>query len=155
MEGESREDGCRMTMVCVDSCDSHGVLDGRLYHPSRDDGVRFHGLMEFFLYMEELMDGANVPQAYAELRTFGPRPESEAESPPDRGTQEGKLGTFAVRIIFRRNASWQGRVAWLEGSQESHFRSALELVGLMGSALIGAEMKRKRRSAVSSASCGA
>ena len=154
MEGGSRAEGCRTTMVCVDSCDGHGVIAGRLYHPDHD-GVRFHGLMEFFLLMEELMDDADAPQAFAELRAFGPRPDAEAESPPEGWPQEGMLGTFAVRIIFRRNASWQGSVVWLEGSQEAHFRSALELASLMGSALNGAGMKRKRRSAISSASCGA
>ena len=49
----------------------------------------------------------------------------------------GELATFAVRIIFRQNASWQGSVVWLEGEREESFRSALELVLLMDSALRG------------------
>ena len=41
----------------------------------------------------------------------------------------------SVRILFRQNASWQGSVLWREGGQEERFRSALELVLLMDSAL--------------------
>lgn len=40
-----------------------------------------------------------------------------------------------MRILFRQNASWQGSVLWREGGQEERFRSALELVLLMDSAL--------------------
>jgi len=40
-----------------------------------------------------------------------------------------------ARILFRQNASWQGSVVWVEGRQEERFRSALELVLLMDSAL--------------------
>ena len=47
----------------------------------------------------------------------------------------GRLAPFIVRILFRQNASWQGSVVWVEGRQEERFRSALELVLLMDSAL--------------------
>jgi hypothetical protein len=40
-----------------------------------------------------------------------------------------------VRVLFRQNASWQGSVTWMEGRQEESFRSALELLLLMKSAL--------------------
>lgn len=50
--------------------------------------------------------------------------------------REGRCATFAVRVLFRQNASWQGSVSWLEGSREESFRSALELAFLMDSALM-------------------
>ncbi|MBQ2819515.1 MAG: hypothetical protein IKM67_05230 [Clostridia bacterium] len=49
--------------------------------------------------------------------------------------RKGRLATFSIRLMFRQNASWQGSVSWLEGSSEETFRSALELIFLMKSAL--------------------
>ena len=40
-----------------------------------------------------------------------------------------------MRILFRQNASWQGSVTWLEGGRDESFRSVLELLLLMHSAL--------------------
>jgi hypothetical protein len=45
------------------------------------------------------------------------------------------LSTFAVRVMFRQNASWQGSVTWVEGKREEQFRSVLELLLLVKSAL--------------------
>jgi len=39
--------------------------------------------------------------------------------------------------MFRQHASWQGGVLWVEGKAEQSFRSALELILLMDSALGG------------------
>ena len=49
--------------------------------------------------------------------------------------RRGNLATFAVRIMFRRNSSWQGSVTWMEGDQQENFRSVLELLLLIDSAL--------------------
>lgn len=57
---------------------------------------------------------------------------------------EGKRATFALRVLFRQNASWQGSVTWLEGGQEESFRSVLELLMLMNSALTEEENNGKR-----------
>ena len=59
------------------------------------------------------------------------------ERPPEEAVQEGKLATFSLSILFRQNATWQGTVAWLEGGKSQSFRSVLELVFLMDSALRG------------------
>jgi hypothetical protein len=40
-----------------------------------------------------------------------------------------------VRVLFRQNASWQGSLTWLEEGKEESFRSVLELLLLMHSAL--------------------
>ncbi|MCI9263720.1 MAG: hypothetical protein HFF06_04025 [Oscillospiraceae bacterium] len=47
----------------------------------------------------------------------------------------GELATFDIRILFRQNSSWQGSVLWQEGDREESFRSVLELVLLMDSAM--------------------
>ena len=58
------------------------------------------------------------------------------EKLPEGDAHTGALATFAVRLIFRQNASWQGSITWLEGEAEQSFRSVLELTLLMDSALM-------------------
>ena len=36
-----------------------------------------------------------------------------------------------IRIQYRRNASWQGTIQWLNGRKKSTFRSVLELGNLI------------------------
>ncbi len=54
-----------------------------------------------------------------------------------RATPEirGDIATFQIKIFFCANATWQGSLGWKEGKQELRFRSALEFVKLMDSAL--------------------
>ena len=124
----------RTTVVCVDAYDE-GVLKGRLYNPSSPDGECFHSLMDFLLKMEALLDRMNFPQPFAEVRAFSSKTVPTTASPPQEEMHEGKRATFALRVLFRQNASWQGSVSWLEGGQEESFRSVLELLILMNSAL--------------------
>ena len=120
--------------MCVDS---HGgeAMAGRLYHPVLPEGCQFRNLMEFILTMEDLLDAIQLPQSFTAKRSFGGRPGGAAPSPPEEQRQLGRTATFAVRVIFRQNASWQGSVTWLEENREESFRSALELIWLIDSAL--------------------
>lgn len=47
----------------------------------------------------------------------------------------GKKGTFVVHVQYRENATWQGEVVWAERKESLKFRSALELLRLIDSAL--------------------
>ena len=47
----------------------------------------------------------------------------------------GKIGTFLVHVKYRQNATWQGSVTWVEKKEKQQFRSALELLKLIESAL--------------------
>ena len=49
--------------------------------------------------------------------------------------QRGEKATFVVRVMYRQNSSWQGEVTWVEQQRKERFRSALELVKLLDSAL--------------------
>ncbi len=143
----------RTTLVCVDRYEQ-GVLSGRLYNPYLPQGETFRSLMEFFRKMEDLLDAMRFPQSFTASRSFSQRP-AWADRPPDPAAQvEGLCGTFAIRILFRQNASWQGAVSWLEGGREESFRSALELALLMDSALSGTEQTDQEGGA-SPTSCGA
>ena len=43
--------------------------------------------------------------------------------------------TFLLNIQDQQNATWQGSVTWIERQQQQNFRSALELIKLIESAL--------------------
>lgn len=45
--------------------------------------------------------------------------------------------TFLLKIKYQENATWQGSVLWVNGNAEKPFRSALELIKLIDSALSG------------------
>lgn len=45
--------------------------------------------------------------------------------------------TFVVRVQQRQNSTWQGTVSWVDAKAQLHFRSTLELLGLIDSALGG------------------
>ncbi|PNV60795.1 hypothetical protein C0033_17575 [Clostridium sp. chh4-2] len=49
--------------------------------------------------------------------------------------QSGDKATFVVHVQYRQNATWQGNVMWAENQQSASFRSALELLKLIDSAL--------------------
>lgn len=127
----------RKTLVCVDSYND-GILKGRFYN-GWQEADSFESLSQFLNKMEFLLDELHMPQAYTEKRTF-PHPVEPLESrtPPSR-ISRGTKATFELQVIFRQHTSWQGVVVWLEQQWEQSFRSVLELVLLMDSALRGAE----------------
>lgn len=43
--------------------------------------------------------------------------------------------TFVIKVMNTQNATWQGTVTWTDGKRTESFRSALELIKLIDSAL--------------------
>jgi hypothetical protein len=43
--------------------------------------------------------------------------------------------SFIINIQFCQNATWQGTITWIEQKRTEHFRSGLEMIKLMDSAL--------------------
>ena len=123
----------RTTVVCVDGYDDR-ILRGRLYNPHLPEGTDFRSTMEFLLKMEELLDAMQFPQSFTVARCFSAPPPIASQA-PDPQIREGRRGTFAIRVLFRQNASWQGSLTWLEEDREESFRSVLELLLLLHSAL--------------------
>lgn len=125
----------RTTVVCVDSY-TDGVPAGRFYNPARPQGVTFQSMVQLLVQMEDMLNETRYPQSFVAARFFGNPVEERSVRPAEEGGgQSGKAATFSVRILFRKNASWQGSVTWLEGSWEESFRSVLELILLMDSAM--------------------
>ena len=122
------------TIICIDRYENK-VPIGRLYHSSSESGMAFHGAMELLLSLESILEELKGPQSFANRRAFRPPEERAVPSVAAETVREGKMATFALRILFRQNASWQGSVFWYDGKQEESFRSVLELLMLMDSAL--------------------
>jgi len=113
-------------------------LRGVLASPKLEKPTPFCSLTQLLLTMEELMDQSNQPQRGEERRSFsaaravGVRPQDLEDAPQ-------KLATFQLRILFRQNASWQGSLIWVDKRMDAQFRSVLELIWLMDSALTSQE----------------
>lgn len=48
---------------------------------------------------------------------------------------KGDRATFIVQVQYRQNASWQGKLIWVDKKKTVCFRSVLELIKLMDSAV--------------------
>jgi len=123
----------RSTTICIDSYEND-VPVGRLYNLYMESGKSFRSLTQLLLEVEDMLDDMKFPQSFTAVRTFSPVPRVD-KGPPGIEFREGTLATFSVKILFRQNASWQGTVSWMDTGQEQPFRSALELIFLINSAL--------------------
>ena len=128
----------RFIMVCVDSYQGK-LIKGRVYNPYARGKV-FDNLMQLLLLLDELLDQSAFPQKYLEMRSFANQENKVCERVKPifeevEKVLDGRLATFKLRIIFRKNASWQGVCSWLDNETEADFRSGLELIMLLDSAL--------------------
>ena len=122
----------RTTMVYIDSYQSGNPV-GRFYNPYMDHIQSFESLMDLLSKMDGILNEMNFPQSFNAVRSFSKAPKVDKAASGSE-TPAGKVASFAVRIMFRQNASWQGSVTWVEGKSEESFRSVLELLFLMDSA---------------------
>lgn len=55
----------------------------------------------------------------------------------DRSVLDHKMdkATFIINIHYRQNATWQGKIVWADQNKTQYFRSALEMMKLIDSAL--------------------
>ena len=117
--------GKRMCEVAVRNF-SHFVMGGDVSHPAVADRREFAS--EF-----ELRDEVE--------RFLLPLPDGEEEgtiiSPRSIMVNAGGFGpmTFVIRVMFRRNATWQGTICWKEKRGQVSFRSFLEMLLLMQEAV--------------------
>ena len=125
-------DSRKMT-VCVDDYDN-GILQGRFYNAFHDAN-RFESLSQFLIRMEALLEESQAPQAYTSHRTFSQILKPDDGSAPPTPVRKGMKATFELQVLFRQHSSWQGILIWKERGAEQSFRSVLELVMLLDSAL--------------------
>lgn len=123
----------RRTTVCVDSyCD--GVFQGRFFTMGQME-QHFYSLSQFLIMMEDVLERNQVPQSYTAHRSFCTFLPAHSGSDGTGCRRKGDMATFELKILFREHSSWQGSLLWQEQKQEKNFRSVLELILLLDSAL--------------------
>ena len=119
-------------LLCVDSYEN-GVPRGHMY--LGQEGFRFDSLSQLLLRAEQLLERNGGVQSFTTPRIFSlVRPLGDASCDAER-LSRGTAATFEMRVLFRQHASWQGELLWLEKNTRQSFRSVLELITLMDSAL--------------------
>ena len=68
-----------------------------------------------------------------------------SESKNTAGGKQAGLATSVIRVRHRENATWQGDIFWAEENRSEEFRSMLEMIHLIDSALDEAPAKKKER----------
>lgn len=114
-------------------------LVGTFYNIYYGKEIAFGNLTRLLLLMEDMMDALSSPEASVQSRRFGNTPKQPEQISikeyPQLQPEQEVIATFKVKVLFRRGASWQGTFSWAEKQEEVSFRSVLELVKLMDSAL--------------------
>ena len=140
-----------MMFLCFDGWDGEIPL-GRVLSAYPPYELPFAGLGDLLLTVDRLCDRLHISQSFMELR----RPEASTERRrPENGEWNqhdaavpmsydqlwhrfGEARVFTLHIQFRRNATWQGHILMGTRSRRpTPFRSALELLNLLNSALKG------------------
>lgn len=124
-------DAYRSITISIDSYHNE-VMSGILYHPHFEAPRFFLSTIQLIKLLENVFTETNYPQAYTTIRSFTRHGFTE---PAPQAETTGTIATFHVRVLFRQNASWQGEVLWEEKGLSESFRSVLELLLLMDSAL--------------------
>jgi len=121
-------------LIYIDSY-NNGIPVGRCYSPYHAKTGIFESLSQLLLVIDTLLNVENIPQSYQQIRTFGDTSSSHSEHISSLHLHPGKTATFTLQIHFRCNSSWQGTLTWMNKKQTENFRSVLELIYLMDSAL--------------------
>lgn len=129
--------------VCVDAW-AGGEVTGRLYHCYSRQPEPIGRISDVLDSIDRLCDRLNYPARTQQPRHFGPeklRPQITQKKVEPQMTREelaknkGKMATFVVHVMYRQHSTWQGSVTWAETGEKANFRSALELIKLMDSAV--------------------
>ena len=135
-----------LVMVCFQEKNTER---GELYHHYSSEGVPFEAMYQMIGIVDRLCDDIGYPVRSTNLRGFlskhitkritkrrNYRKMEKVMELEELMQQKGAEGTFLVHVQFRQNATWQGQVTWVDKKQTCQFRSALELMKLIDSALL-------------------
>ncbi len=144
--------------VCIDSNGS-GDYQGQIWQQYDSQPIRFNGMVDMVLQMDKLFDLWGFPQASLKARSFvedstdarhiNILDKSQSLKRIDVQKKRGDLSTFIIHVKFRQNATWQGDIVWREQNKKMHFRSALELMRMIDSAVEWTDHKTDDISTVS------
>ncbi len=117
--------GKKMCEVAVRNYEDHN-MSGDVSHPAVEDRRTFYNEFELREKIVEMIDP--LPENTRDHSVIIPR---------SFHVENGNYGpaTFVVRVLFRRNATWQGTIGWKEKRCQVSFRSFMELLLLMHEAV--------------------
>lgn len=119
-------------LLCVESYEN-GVPRGHMH--LGQEGQCFDSLTQLLLRAEQLLERSGEVQSFTIPRSFSIARPLDDEPCIAGELTRGKVATFEMRVLFRQHASWQGELLWLEKNTRQYFRSVLELITLLDSAL--------------------
>jgi len=123
------------------------IFSQRFLHP-----VEFTDLGDLVLFLEEVFDFQNYPQAFQSTRTIvesktdlslAAKEPGDGMTPPVIHAARGSVATFDVLVTSRRSSSWQGSVDWLDGSERQEFSSYLGLMHMINDRLFPGNGKKE------------
>ena len=126
-----------------------GGISGEVYAVYQKKSARVSGLDEAVLVINDWLEEEKLQPDGIGLRRFSAKRRAEREADADREREPGPAGsgekvqkteTFLIRVLYRQHTSWQGEVTWKR--QRVYFRSCLELMALIRSALTAEEPER-------------
>ena len=129
---------------CIDSIRDQQIA-GKLFSQRFFSPVAFSDLGSVALFLDEVFDQQNFPQAFQRNRTFlaGESDLSNVVDEPGQGmtpavvcAARGRVVTFDVLVVSRRSSSWQGTVSWLDENNRQEFHSFLELMRMINTRLL-------------------
>lgn len=118
-----------------------GRVHGTITHKSIDQPVEYNSLMDMAWIVENILDGMKFAQNSLEQRSFANFKTEVLKggfSPIEKqgsAAAKGKIATFHIRVQHRYFATWQGYAVWEEEGETKPFRSFLELVWILESAI--------------------
>lgn len=129
----------KKTMIKIYSYDNK-CMQGTIFNSFFDKEMVFENVMQMILMIDRISDTMLYPQRAMQLRQFHDvkMPENNFSfgfTTTADYSDRFPIATFELEILFRQNASWQGNLIYAENNRSSSFRSVLELLTLIDSAL--------------------
>lgn len=124
----------RQFFLCIDEY-NNGEPSGRLYSGVSQKTFRFSALLPLLRELDSTLDRETAAERFDTYRSFSPTDQVRAGEWREVSHTPGRIATVIVRVHFRQNATWQGEAVWMEEKKTRCFRSALELLFLIDSAM--------------------
>ncbi|MCR5468618.1 MAG: hypothetical protein K6F37_06625 [Lachnospiraceae bacterium] len=129
-------------VICVDE-KKDADIRGRLFNQYEEEPYVFQNSMQMLKNMDELYDKIKYPQASVRIREFKNTKNDEKQKKCEKEMlftsvdileNKGKKATFAVDVVTRQNATWQGVIYWMEEDILKEFASFMDLLALIDNA---------------------
>lgn len=124
--------------ICIDSRDKDEFA-GRLFLAESAPERSFADSVEMLKILQLFFESNAREKMASSLRSFSKKPSAPESVVPQAaqspcGEPKGSVATFALSLSYMQNTTWQGVIKWKEKDRSLPFRSALEMILLLGEA---------------------